>query len=150
LIFEYIFELQQFELLHIMGMSLCLASSTQIICNVKNNEWMASPWWVFTSMLTKKMNFGTNIMNGVYKWWSSNKNDSLFSFLISPSTHFTLGSIPILGWISKPWCWIIFWTNSHLTNVIILVLWCPLGFPKNNPLVVCTLRFLVVKGKLTI
>jgi hypothetical protein len=34
LILEFRFELQQFKLLHIMGMSLCLASSTQIVCNV--------------------------------------------------------------------------------------------------------------------
>jgi len=32
--FKYKFELQQFKLLHIMGMNLCLASSTQTVCNV--------------------------------------------------------------------------------------------------------------------
>jgi hypothetical protein len=36
--FKYKFELQQFKLLHIMGMNLCLASSTQTVCNVQNNE----------------------------------------------------------------------------------------------------------------
>jgi len=49
-----------------------------------------SLWWIFNSMLTKRMSFGTNIMNGVYKWWSLNSNDSLFNFFIGPSTHFTL------------------------------------------------------------
>ncbi len=149
-IFEFKFELQQFKLLHIMGMSLCLASSTQNVCNVQNNEWMASPWWIFNSMLMKRMSFGTKIMNGVYKWWSSNRNDSLFNFLIGPSKHFTLGPIPILWWISKPYCWIIFWTNSHLINVLILVPWCLSSFLKTSLLVAVTLRFLVVKGKLKI
>jgi len=148
LIFEFKFELQQFKLLHIMGMSLCLASSTQTVCNVQNNEWMVR--WVFTSMLTKRMSFGTNIMNGVYKWSSLSRNDSLFSFFIGPLTDFTLGPIPILGWIFKPYCWIIFWTNNHLTNVLIFIPWCPSSFPKTNPLVVGTFSFLVVNGKLTI
>jgi hypothetical protein len=113
LIFELKFELQQFKLLHIMAMRLCLANSTQNVCNVQNNEWMASPWWVFTSILTKIMSFDTNIMNGVYKWWTLSKNHSLFNFFIGPSTHFTLRPIPILGWIFKPYCWIIFGTNCR-------------------------------------
>jgi hypothetical protein len=43
LILEFRFELQQFKLLHILGMRLCLASSTQTVCNVQNNERMAIP-----------------------------------------------------------------------------------------------------------
>jgi len=149
-ILEFRFELQQFKLLHILGMNLCLASSTQIVCNVQNNEWMVSPWWIFIYILTKRMTFGINIMNGVYKWWNLNRNDLLFKFFIGLLTHFTFGPIPILGWIFKPYYWIIFWTNFHFTNVIILVLWCPSGFPKTNPLIVGTFGFLMVKGKLTI
>jgi hypothetical protein len=55
-----------------------------------------------------------------------------------------------LWWISKPYCWIIFWTNSHLINVLILVPWCLSSFLKTSLLVAVTLRFLVVKGKLKI
>ncbi len=43
MILEFRFELQQFKLPHILGMNLCLVSSTQIVCNVLNlmNDWLA-------------------------------------------------------------------------------------------------------------
>ncbi len=78
--------------------------------------------------VTKKMNFCTNIMNGVYKWWSSSRNDLFFSFFIGPSTPFTPRPMPILGWISMPCCWIIFWTSSHFTHALNLSPMMPFRF----------------------